>query len=372
MSLLIFLFLIFVAGFIFVAIKGKSLLKKELAGVLKAEVKFSSVRLRPILNLEINDLEIADFAKIKHLSISPVIAGFAKGKIILGRISLFNPRISTVKAADGSWNIPSGIMEKLASKDKAGPEFLLSGLFISDGNVGFRDATKNPVFGFAVNKINVDIGNRILSFNPILTRFKAAAEVLTRKDEAPAEISANGWINFLTKDMKGMVELSGIDAAYFLPLYGKYMTTGLKKGLVDFQSDLGAKSNDLMAKCHLTVRDLVFEQNSDGTAPAISFFDVVAGGLQTENKEVNMDFMVRTKLDHPRVDLVHLSGSIVAKALGEQMIKSPQQTVENIKSVGKQFEKLGKDILKNQLGIEIPSKKNTEADNSQQQNAVAP
>lgn len=349
------------------------MVKEQLTRVFKREVNFSTVKLSPLLALEIKDLDIQDFAKIDKVSISPVIVGFSKGKIVLGQLNLFRPKLSIGKSAEGGWNLPEGILEKFQNKNDQGPQpALLSGLLIKDGSLNFTDESQTPAFSFSIKNINLDVGNKILSFNPILTRFRFYAEIITQDKRLPTVLSARGWIDFLQKDMKGMIELSDLDAVYFLPLYGKFLTTNIKSGILTFKSDLVAKSNDLVANCRLAIKDLVFDKGKDETAPNISFFDIVAGGLQTENKEVNVDFVIQTKLDKPKVDFVKLSGTIVAKALGEQMIQSPQRTIENIKSVGKEFEKIGKDFLKNKLGIDITGKEEDKNETPLQNATVSP
>jgi len=354
--IIIFL-LVFTSGFIFVWLKGKTLIKEALTKAIKKEVNISAVSLRLPFSLEIKDLEISDFAQVDKVLISPVVIGFLKGKVILGQISLIQPRFSIGKTADGNWNLPEGILEKIQNKQAGQAPVLISGLFVKNGNIKFKDETKTPAFNFSIRNINLDIGNKILSFNPILIRFLGKAEIVAKEDQPVSVLRAKGWVDFLKKDMRGMVELSDLDAVYFLPLYSKYMTSNLKNAVLNFKSDLAAKNNDLVANCRLLIKNLVFEKNKDETAPSISFFDIVAGGLVTENKEVNVDFVIKTKLDHPKIDLVKLSGSVMAKALGEQMMQNPEQTVENIKSVGKQFEKLGKEILKDKLGIDLEKKK---------------
>lgn len=356
--LLLIFIIVFISSFIFVLIAGKTLIKERLGQVLKRDVNFSSVSLHLPLSLEIRGLEIPDFAQIDKIYISPVIVGFTRGRIILGRVSLIQPKFLIGKSSGGNWNLPEGILDELHGRNAhAKTGTMVSGLLVKDGNLKFTDESKSPAFSFNIKDINLEIGNKILSFNPVLTRFKVRAGIITQADKPVSILNATGWINFLRKDMKGMIELSDLDAVYFLPLYSKFMTSNLKNGILSFKSDIISKSNDLVANCRLAIKDLAFEKGKDETAPTISFFDIVAGGLQTENKEVNIDFLIKTKLDDPRIDVVKLSGSIIAKALGEQMIKSPEQTVEKFKSIGKQFEKLGKEILKDRLGIDVSSKK---------------
>lgn len=360
--LIIAFLLVAIAGFLFVLFKGKALVTRELAKILKSEVKVSAVRLSPALTLEIRDLDIPQFAKVERVTVSPVLAGFARGRIILGKVGLTRPRVSLSRGPDVSFNLPQGIQEKLQEKSKAPAPVLISGLAVKDGEVVFSDEGKSPPFSFKVRNINVDIGNKILSFNPILTRIAAEAEIVGKEDAPAAVVSAAGWVNFLKKDMKAALELSNLDAVYFLPLYANLVSSKLQNGIVSFKSDLVAKNNDLVANCRLNIKDLVFAKPKDESAPNLTFLDIVTGGLKTENKEVVVDFVIKTKLDNPKVDLVKLSGSVIAKALGEQIIQHPEETIENFKSIGKDFEKLGKEMLKQQLGIDLERKKDEPAD----------
>jgi ABC-type antimicrobial peptide transport system permease subunit len=383
LSVVVIFLIVFICGFVFVLVAGKALLQSQLAQALKKEVRFSTVRLSPFGTLEIRDLEIPNFATIDKVSISPLIIGFAKKRAVLGRVGFSRPRISIHRLSDGSWDLPPVIQEQMRNQGaKSQPPVLISGLAVNDGSVTFSDETKTPAFNFGVKNLNLDVGNKILSFNPILTRFRVKGEVVTKPDKPVSVFAAEGWVDFLRKDMKGMVNLSDLDAVYFLPLYSKYMTSNLRNAILSFKSDLVAHSNDLIANCHLGIRDLVFEKAKDETAPTISFLDIVTGGLQTENKEVNVDFVIKTKLDNPRVDVVKLSGNIMAKALGDQLMQAPpQETIDNFKSLGKEFEKIGKNILKEKLGIDLSKKKKGEVnapaspEQSQppeQQNAVVP
>ncbi|MFZ5800670.1 MAG: DUF748 domain-containing protein [Candidatus Omnitrophota bacterium] len=365
--LLIVFLLVALSGFIFVLFKGKTLIVAQLSKILKAEVKVAAVRLSPTLTLEIRNLDIPQFAKVERVIVSPVVAGFARGRIVLGKVALVRPRATLSRSPDGSFNVPEGIKEKLREKSKAPTPVLISGLVIKDGEVIFSDEGKSPPFSFKVRNINADIGNKILSFNPFLTRISAAAEIIGKEDAPPAVVSAAGWVNFLKKDMKAALELYDLDAVYFLPLYSNLVASKLQNGIVSFKSDLVAKNNALVANCRLNIKDLVFVKPEEEGAPNLTFLDIVTGGLKTENKEVVVDFVIKTKLDNPKVDLVKLSGSVIGKALGEQMLAHPEETVENFKSIGKDFEKFGKEMLKEQLGIDLERKKEESVDAPAQQ-----
>ena len=119
-AVILFLLLL-VSGFIFVLTQGKSLLKSQLTRVLKREVNFSAVRLSPFLALEIRDLDIRDFAKIDKVNVSPIIVGFARNRLVLGKVSLFQPALSVRKLADGNWDLPEGIKEGHQRKTGAEP-----------------------------------------------------------------------------------------------------------------------------------------------------------------------------------------------------------------------------------------------------------
>lgn len=343
-ALLIVFLAIFTAASVFVIIKGKDIAVRALEKSLNRKVAMESIRLNLPFSLEINNLNIEDLIKAKKIAVSPSIVGFFAGKLVLNKLSLIDPQIYLIRKEDGSWNLP-------VSKGDNKSRVVIANVFVRNGSLSFIDRKIDPAgFNVRVQDINLDLNSSILPTSFLNVKFNLASKIVCQQDKPAADFSAKGWVNLLRKDMKAKVELSDLDAVYFLPYYSNFLPSPLEKGRIFFTSDLNAKNNDLTADCHLKVKDLAFQPKEGKKDISISLFDIVTGGNQGENQEAALDFMIKTKLDKPRVDWAKITGSVVAKSLGEQVMNNPEQTIEKVKSLGKDLKSFGKDFLKKKAG----------------------
>ncbi|MDP2939536.1 MAG: DUF748 domain-containing protein [Candidatus Omnitrophota bacterium] len=341
-KILLIIVIIFLLAFVilsvFVAFRGKSIAKDLMQKSLNRKVELESIKARFPFSIEINNLNIENLVTAKRIIITPSIIGFVSGRLGLNQMQLIDPEFFLVRNEDASWNLP-------VSKGKG--KVFIAGIIIKNGILNLIDKRVEPSgFSFKVKEIELNLHTSLLSTSPLNVSFFLKANVPSKDEKTTGTISADGWINWLKKDMKGEIKLTDLDALAFLPYYEKYLPSSLKSGRIFFNSDLIAKNNDLNADCHLKVEDLMFEKKDEEKSPAVSFLDIVTGGLKNENQEITLDFTVKTKLDEPRIDVAKLTGSVVAKSLGQSMIKNPEETIEKIKGIGKDFESFGKEMLK--------------------------
>ncbi len=338
-AVIIFL-VIFLTSAIFVALKGKDIATEALQKALNRKVNLGSIKLKLPFSIEVDNLAVENLINCKQVILTPSIIGFVSGRIALNRLQLVNPEIFITRQEDGSWNLPAS-----ASKEKS--NVAIAGIVISNGTLNFMDKKIDPAgFSLKVQDIYLDVHTSLLSAQPLNVSFYLKSNVIPTGNNPPAVISANGWVNLLRKDMKGKIELTNLNALQLLPYFQQYLPSSLKSGSIFFKSDMNAKNNDLTAVCNLSVKDLAFEKKEGEKNPSLSFLDIVTGGLKNENQDVSIDFTVKTKLNKPRIDVAKLTGSVVAKSMGESMMKDPQGTIEKFKGLGKELESFGKGMLK--------------------------
>jgi hypothetical protein len=335
-------FVIFLASAVFVAIKGKSIAVSVIEKSLSRKVALESIRFSAPFSVAVDNLDIENLIKARRIIITPSLIGFVSGHIALNQVKLVNPEIFIIREVDGSWNLP---------RPEGKSSLLIAGIDIDNGVLNFIDKKIGPAGSSVRAKdINLKIHTSLLSARPLNVNFSLKSNIPSKDEKTKGTINISGWVNWLKKDMKGNIELSDLDALQFLPYYEDYLPSPLKSGRIFFNSDLSAKNNNLVADCHLSVKDLIFEKKEEKDV-SISILDLVTGGLKNENQEVNLDFTVQTKLDRPRVDVAKLTGSVVAKSLGESMIRNPEETIEKVKNIGKDFESFGKEMLKKKAGV---------------------
>ncbi len=132
----VILVLVFFAAYIFLALKGKSLIIARLEDLTHREVTIKSLDLKPSLSLEIRGLNIPGRAKIDYLSISPSILGLLTGKIALNEVKMIRPEFSFER---GSARISKEL--KNPSSDNPGHRpalrLVLKRLIIKEGRLNF-------------------------------------------------------------------------------------------------------------------------------------------------------------------------------------------------------------------------------------------
>lgn len=362
--LALFLF-IFIGGYIFFAVQGKSIVTDAVQKELNRKATVEKVSLSFPIAINIKNLNIQDLADIDYLSISPSLLGFFSGKIVLNNVTLLRPNITLKKLQDGSFNIPQ------PQKGKQEPPIIVS-LNIKDGKVNFIDYKIDPQgFKILVENINADVHKRAFPLYPVKVDFNLSADIPAK--DVVAKASLAGWLDITHKDMDAKFNIKDIDAVHYQPYFKNFAQAKLKSATIDFTSDIKANNNDLKSDCRLESRNIAFAQEpkpqetapqaqppqgetSEVVKPEITsraenlIFGIPLDLFKNPEGKFVIDFWIAGKLMPFKISRFSLKMMPVEnavqnilhnpKALENIMTKDPQE----LKDMGKDFKAIGKQL----------------------------
>lgn len=334
----------FCVGYVFVSIFAKNIIKDQIKNQLHLNADIASVSLGLPLSVDIHGFELESLAKIQKITVTPSIAGFLSGKIILNKVSLIRPQITLQRNADGSFNLP-----QLPQGGKN--PVLIAGLFIKDGMVSVTDKrAKIEPFVFSITNINIKIYKAGPLPYPISIKYALSALLPSRPGTKEAEAKGSGTIDWSHKNMRGDFKISDIDVMFFRPYLGAVISSqeDIRASLAYFDANLSAENNDLLIKCRLNVKNLSPQKEAapvpeETQAPQEkpspeALATLGMGLLKNPQGEIVLEFDIRTKLDNPRLDRISLKGSVFQNIL-QNALENPEKTKDTIKSIGEQIKK---------------------------------
>jgi len=344
--IIVILFIIYIVLNISVKVVGKKLIISQIEKNLNTPADLKGLSISFPLSLNIRGLDIQGLFRADSLSASPSILGFLTGRIVLNELKIVRPVITIEKSPDGKLNFA------LPEPKGKQPPLLLAGLKIRNGRVRFTDRKADgSADTLALNSINVSISKIAFPITSFFTRFNISALLGDTEGNSKGKFLASGWIDFRPKNMDGSIELKDVDATYLAPYYKKIISTEkLLSAKLNFTSDLQAKNNNLLAKCHLEFSDIIYakpaETETETKTPSFDFFSNALDLFSGPAGKINLDFTIGTKLDNPKLDLISLKGTI-AQAAAQNIANQPVgNVIDKIKNNVEQFKELGKSLEK--------------------------
>lgn len=342
---------VFIAASVFIALYGKKIVESQIEQNLKMKASIGAIGLSMPFSVHISNIEIGNLLSVEKISATPSILGLFAGKIVLSGLTLAGPVINLEQSPDGSLNIPS-----LEQKGEQ-PPFYLTGLTIRNGKVIFTDKKINKQgFKVVINKINANISKVMLPPTSLNTKFKASAELISPADKGLGSANIDGWIDFGAKGMDTTFELKGIEAAYFQPYLGNFISDRkLLSANAGLLSHLKAENNELVIDSDFRLSGIVYAQEQSSGADNgaevadIDDIDIIRNALDIfTDKEGNLKlaFKLKTKFDKPSIDINQLKSAIMQAALKNLVSQNPESLLEKINKNVEQFEEIGKQFKK--------------------------
>ncbi len=313
---IIILAIIFATVYLYLAIMGQAILTKELQDLTGRKVTIGYFSITPSLDIKIKGLDIQGLAKFKSISISPSIAGFIRGKLILKKLIFIEPEFLINKIppeANETKAVKAGIVLSItnvssgARKDRPFP-FGISRLSIKDGKITFIDQTVSPgSIKIVIQDINSTISNLYLYPSPAITDFQLKATIPWEDKGAQGKVELSGWLNSFKKDMRATLKISGIDAIYLHPYYSYWLKdldqARIEKARLNFSSEIQGLDNNVSADCHVELVDMVRKPLELGQSEekASKITNVVLDSFRTMDQgKVELNFTIKTKMDSPQ------------------------------------------------------------------------
>jgi hypothetical protein len=362
--IIVFILSVVVLSVYFLA-NSKTILSSELKKKLGAEVSLSGLRVVWPGALVIDDFSISKSLTVKKIKIVPSILGFLHGDIVFNYILLEEPQGTITRLPDGVFDFGITLPKKevvpvtervegqKASGGSKNPKFYFNKLKIRQATLVFIDQAtpSKEEFRATFAKLDLDIHH---PFVLNLSRFHFDGRgVLEAKDRTQAgTLKLSGWIDILPRDMDGIVRIEISSMPLFSPYYKKYVKKEVKSGRAVVSADLKSKANDLTADCHVELGDIVFKeepQSAEGEEAVqekSSFSGFTFGSMFGAGGSTIFDFIIRTKLNHPKFERISLKGNFLQSTVNAVLSQPLPKNAEDFKKIGEQFESIGKEFKK--------------------------
>lgn len=339
---------IFFGVYVFVGVTGKSILSQSLSKKIGKEVQIGSFYIMPPYVISIGNLEIKDLISVERIKLEPSISGLLAGRFGINKLVLIRPKLSLERLDYSRFNFHETIdyikSKRETAERKSRVDFFVKEAIIEEGEISFDDRVAGLSFSIVPLEASV-----ITSLKDFKTRVNLEAPVVSSDKRELGRLSANGWLNFLKKDMDAELHFSDAEIVYFSP-YFKNLVKKVKSGKLFFTATMVSQDNDLNINCHLETRGLKFSDEEslliDSQEKKIALFGNIAGvffdTLIGPAGGGIFDFSIRTKFDRPRLEGLQFEGNIFQRPLENIFRRGPEEGVEAIKKIGKDFEAVGK------------------------------
>jgi len=337
------------AGLVYVVLNARGIILPRLEKSLGVSVSASAIRLSWPLAAQMDDLVVGQTIKVKRVVVVPGFTGLFTIGMVFDRIVFQGPYVKVTRTGKDTFDfgLPSA-----GDRKKPQASFVVRRIILKGGRVEFVDQSLDGrPFTLYVDDLNAEARQASL-MQPTRIRFRASAFVKTTKEEKVATLQGNGWIDWIPKDGDAVVALKDADLTYLEPYYRQYLQKDLQSGHLQAQASMKAVHNELKVDTHVELMDIAFKQEAPAAEGAqeqpkdtkdLTYlaFDSI---LSSEGKAV-FDFSITTKLDHPKFEHLKIKGSFLGSRI-QAAVTNPQETIEQYKKVGEQFEAIGKEFKK--------------------------
>jgi len=308
MKILIAVIIIFSALMITASLLVKKIIVRQLEQKLNQQVRLESVSFGLPFSLNLKRLEVGDFTKAELITAAPRLAELFAKKVFFNRLTLKNGR------------------------------------YIYSANIKSQPAQK---FTIISDNINADILE--LALPPLSSRakFNLSLDLAGIGTANLGSVSASGWIDPEQKDMEAVLQVKSLEAAYFAPYYGDFISQRrISSAKVDFTANLKAANNDLTANCHFELSDLMYQDAAlqENKLPNLDLLKNTLDLFIDPEGKLRLDFVINTKLDNPHISSDELKRVILKAAAKKLASQSPEILIQKVATTIEQFEDFGKQM----------------------------
>lgn len=316
------------------------MIEQQIQQNLKVKAKVGSLTLLLPFRVSLAKLEVGEILSVKKISFTPNLIALLFGKIVIHGLSLEEPVVNIVQAADGKLNLP--VPEQ---KDAKAPEIYLTSLRVKEGRINFTDKkVTTEGFRMSVGKLNVQVAKVALPVTSLETNFTVDAVLLSWADEPFGEISLAGWLDYPARNLDAQLEVRGLDVTRLAVYYGNFLSNRrLASGKLDLVSLAKARDNALNIATKFNLSHLTYASGESQLLDlnlaknTLDFFTDQQGNL-------TLEFNIDTLLDKPNLTQEEIQ-AIILKAAAKNLSKqSPQHLMDKVSSMVDQYEKLGKEL----------------------------
>ena len=315
---------LFTAAYIFLVVKGKVFVAKQLESLTGRKVVIENLAINYPLNIDIKGLDVEGLAKVEALHVSANIFGFLVGYPVLNNVSLTKPEftyrrvIPKVIDVDTALNIGPSLGK---IKQKYHFRLVVLKLTVKDGTFTFiDDAVGNEGMKISMDNIELKLTNfHYFVPHSEISNFDLSARIPWSSDKEEGRVAFKGWMNLRKKDIKARLNISGIDGVYLFPYYEAWFgglnlkKSGIEKAKLNFAGDIFGKNNEVTIDGRLELTDIrrkasAEEDKGKAELRAADFF------LAFNEGKIVVNFRTKTKMDKPEFKLIDIKMAFEEKA----------------------------------------------------------
>ncbi|MBU1124841.1 MAG: DUF748 domain-containing protein, partial [Candidatus Omnitrophica bacterium] len=350
--LIVFLLVIILFSLIhaYLHFQGKQLITTRLQHLTQKKIEIGSFTVEFPLTIKIKDARIEGVGSIQQLFLTPDLLSLVTGHIVLRKIRVIRPELTITQGSPtdenpAAWEaVTKSIAVPTGKKKKM--RLLVRQLKVRDGILHFKETNTPEQFSLTVDHIDIDITIGTIFPVSLMTNFNIKAQIPWRNQEI-GKINAEGWLNFIKKDMQATVNIENIDGVALYPFYSSWVDlekARIESAKLNFTSDIQALNNNLTAACHLSLTDIVrkVRTSEEPAQKAEKVTDYVLGVFKsTDQGKIAVDFTIRTKLDRPEFGFSSVRSAVEDKIMQARKANAVTQD-EIIQLPGKLLEGLVK------------------------------
>ncbi len=348
--LILVVVVLFFCAYLIFNMRGRDIVEQQMARVFDVSVSLEDISLSFPATVKIKNLEIEGFLKTDlKFSVNPL--GLFSAKIILNNIIVTKPQLTLKRGRDGVFETP---LRQDVSNGKSRPLPIILGLDINDGHILFIDSSQNN-YQLNIYDLDVRVHKKAMALRPAFN-FDISAQLGDNAKNGKNFITT-GWIDFIKKDMQGSLEIKDFYTGDISLFYNRLLGNGISESRLSLQAAMNAKDNDLKIDCHLLLSRIKPETEGETAGESKNHKDIlVFSGLfdifSSPEGEIELDFVIRTKLDKPKFDRIDFGASLFKTATKNILSKPQKEITSTVEEIGKDIEEWGKDKGKEILGPE--------------------
>ncbi|MCX5713539.1 MAG: DUF748 domain-containing protein [Candidatus Omnitrophica bacterium] len=320
--------LIFCAAFIFFSIRGKDLVTEQLRKVTQREVNIGYFALHLPSEIALGNVDISGLAKARSVIIRPNIFKCLFGCLVFDKIALQGLEYTFVLAKPASVvNSPVSesifqLAEDVRQKMSFGRSIFIKNLDSSLGTLDFIDeGARNKGIEFRLEELSLVLHNLTYLSHAMVSNFDLKARIPWHEGLDKGGLEAKGWFDLSRKDMEATVKITDIDGIYLYPYYSGWIDlekARIQKAKLDFNSSVRSEDNNLVALCHLELKDILFKPRSprEELRREERIVNTVVGAFKSlDQGKIAIDFVVRTSMDQPKFGLANIKSAVEDKMM---------------------------------------------------------
>ena len=322
------IFLLLLIGiYIILSFYGVRLLNNQLQRWGRAGLTVSDVKVRPTY-LSITGVRFEDpqskrrLVQIEEMRIYPAFLSVLKGPLQIRRWVILRPNFYFYRSREGDWLGPLPPARKSEGKGPEvgkregggkGPTLRIGRLRIQEGSADVEDMkTGEEGAHLRIRGIHLDLRELNYPIRSVRSPLELVGKMEGQAGEG--DITAKGWMDFMTGDMEMTLKVRGVGIKTFEPYYRKRVSAEIQSGVFNMDSTIAVKNRMIDAPGELELADL--QVSEEGTVLWIPAKTLVSL-LRDRGHRIKVQFRVKGNLEDPKFNLQETFFMRVALALAE-------------------------------------------------------